>query len=431
MSLSASKTNTAWNALFSKYDIATRIRTDGSFLISADQIREYREPRLMAKFDHWKSLPEVFRANKLGILPVARGDYRIGPFELYAPLRRLSSSPKNIALSGSLETLSDTSVASETIALNLAFQSGITKSFLGGEDLRQTAPGRMGAKPFRFRIRSSLDATYSDIATNGVQIEIDATYETWSSLVLVEAKLGDPEDFLVRQLYYPYRHFINMGITKTIRPVFFTFSDGVFTLREYRFDDANTYNSLIEVKSERFVIETAKMKRNELADLMARTPPVTDSPDIPFPQANDIMKVVRLCENSLVSGPMSKTDIARLFGFSDRQADYYLNASKYLGLIAYDLRTSRARLTESGTIVASHSGPQRDRYLATQILKHAAFRETLHTALLRGSLPDVEEIRRILLRTNPGIGYERNATFGRRSSTVRAWLEWMLGLTEP
>ena len=386
----------------------------------------------MVKFDHRDNLPDVFRTNRLAILPVTRGDYRIGPFDLYSPLRRLSRPPKRIVLSGSLETLTDTAVTSETIALNLAFQAGITKSFLGGEDLHQTAPGRMGATPFQFRVRTTTHTGYSTIATSGVQIEIDATYETWSSLVIVEAKLGDPDDFLVRQLYYPYRHFIKAGVTKPIRPLFFTYSEGVFTLREFRFNDRYCYNSLAEVKAERFTIDIGKMTREELAGLMAQTVPTTDLPDIPFPQANDIKKVVRLCENIMVSGPMSKTDVERFFHFTDRQADYYLNAAKYLGLILYEARVMpQARLTEPGTIIASTGGARRDRNLAKLVLKHAAFRETLHAALLNGSVPDVETIRTTLLRTNPGIGQKLNGTFRRRASTVRSWVQWMLGLIAP
>ena len=432
MSVAETKTNTAWNALFDRYDIAARVRADGSFLISANQIRDYREPRLMVKFDHRNNLPEAFRTNRLGILPVTRGDYRIGSFDLYAPLRRLSDSPKTIVPSGSLETLSGTAVTSETVALNLAFQVGITKSFLGGEELHQTAPGRMCATPFCFRVRTMSTAGHSTIETDGVQIEIDATYESWSSLVIVEAKLGEPDDFLVRQLYYPYRHFLNKGITKTIRPVFFTYNDGIFTLREYRFNDSDCYNSFAEIKAERFSIEARKMTRDELAGLMARTAPAADTSDIPFPQANDIGKVIRLCENIMVSGPMSKTDVEHFFQFTDRQADYYLNAAKYLGLLSYDARFSpQARLTESGAVVASHGGTDRDRYLAMIVLKHAAFRETLHAAMVSGSVPALEEIRRTLIRTNPWIGHEWNETFRRRASTVRTWVQWMIGLTEP
>lgn len=47
-----SQNDKAWEALFEKYDILSHIESDGKFIISASQIKEYREPRLMAKFDH-------------------------------------------------------------------------------------------------------------------------------------------------------------------------------------------------------------------------------------------------------------------------------------------------------------------------------------------------------------------------------------------
>lgn len=70
-----------WNALFETYGIAEQVKRQGIFSITADQIREFKEPRLMTKFDTRESVPTVF--GKLGILPVTRGSYVIGDFSLY------------------------------------------------------------------------------------------------------------------------------------------------------------------------------------------------------------------------------------------------------------------------------------------------------------------------------------------------------------
>ena len=67
--------DTAWQALFDKYDILDEIQRSGQFVISANQIKEFREPRLMTKFDHKVNLPTVFADNGLAILPITRGDY--------------------------------------------------------------------------------------------------------------------------------------------------------------------------------------------------------------------------------------------------------------------------------------------------------------------------------------------------------------------
>lgn len=63
----------AWKKLFKKYDILQHIEDDGYFNISAIQIKEFREPRLMTKFDHSVNLPMLFLENNLSILPITRG----------------------------------------------------------------------------------------------------------------------------------------------------------------------------------------------------------------------------------------------------------------------------------------------------------------------------------------------------------------------
>lgn len=64
--------DTAWEYLFDKYDISNRVDIYGDFIISATQIKEVREPRLMAKFDHVVNLPKIFADNGLSILPITR-----------------------------------------------------------------------------------------------------------------------------------------------------------------------------------------------------------------------------------------------------------------------------------------------------------------------------------------------------------------------
>jgi hypothetical protein len=73
----------AWEQLFKKYDILNKINEDGRFEISAAHIKKFREPRLMAKFDHTINLPKIFADNNLAILPITRGDYVISHFNAY------------------------------------------------------------------------------------------------------------------------------------------------------------------------------------------------------------------------------------------------------------------------------------------------------------------------------------------------------------
>ena len=54
------RVNSVTNILFEKYNILKEIKNNGHFKITAKQINEYREPRLMTKFDNSANLPELF-----------------------------------------------------------------------------------------------------------------------------------------------------------------------------------------------------------------------------------------------------------------------------------------------------------------------------------------------------------------------------------
>lgn len=54
------KNDLAWEKLFDRYNILEQIESKGKFVISANQIKEEREPRLMTKFDHHINLPKIF-----------------------------------------------------------------------------------------------------------------------------------------------------------------------------------------------------------------------------------------------------------------------------------------------------------------------------------------------------------------------------------
>jgi len=77
------KNDKAWKLLFDKYKILDAIDTHGYFQIDAAQINEFREARLMTKFDHKANLPELFSKHNLAILPITRGSYIISRFDAY------------------------------------------------------------------------------------------------------------------------------------------------------------------------------------------------------------------------------------------------------------------------------------------------------------------------------------------------------------
>ena len=65
--MSESKNNVAWEKIFKKYQILNHLENLDCFLISSNDINEFREARLMTKFDHRSQLPKIFTDRKLSI----------------------------------------------------------------------------------------------------------------------------------------------------------------------------------------------------------------------------------------------------------------------------------------------------------------------------------------------------------------------------
>ena len=121
----SSKLDESWEKLFNKYDILKKIEENDIFEISADEIKEFREPRLMTKFDWSKSRPKLFRDNKLSILPNSRGTYVIGNFKAYEPLNYKEIKPINVSKPDWVRSFDDFPITSESVALNLAQMTGM------------------------------------------------------------------------------------------------------------------------------------------------------------------------------------------------------------------------------------------------------------------------------------------------------------------
>lgn len=415
----------AWERLFAKYRILDQISQRGHYVISASQIKQFREPRLMTKFDHRVNLPRIFADNGLAILPISRGDYMIASFSAYEAFEAPAAAAQRVSVPPQLQSLMPQFLVSEAIALNCAGACGILQDFLGEERLVPTVSGRMSSGRFGFRIQTG--AGLKEVAVNHAQIEIDGAYEGANSLSLFEAKRDLAEDFLVRQLYYPFRVWSGR-VTKPVNPVFLIFSNGTFYLYQYRFEDPANYSSLHLVKQKNYVL-AADITRADLEGLLEREPPAPEPP-IAFPQANSMSRIVNLME-LLSEQPMTRQEITDQYGFDGRQTNYYTDAGRYLGLIDKDRAGPDGAicflLSKLGGYIMGLGYRERQLALAAQILRHRAFRETLKLRLRCGAMPDTQAIVAIM-RASGLYHVEAGSTFVRRSSTVAGWVNWIWNL---
>ena len=418
--------DTAWEKLFDKYQILDRVDRDGQFQISASQIKEFREPRLMTKFDHRVNLPAIFRKHNLAILPVTRGDYVISSFSAYQDFEAPEAEVQRISIPAHLQSLMPKFLVSEAIALNCANACGILSDFLEDEALVPTVSGRMSSGGFAFRIDTALAP--KTVSVDHAQIEIDAAYEGLRCLSLFEAKRDLSDDFLIRQLYYPFRVWSGR-VTKPVKTVFLIFSNGVFYLYQYQFEEPGYYNSLRLVKQKNYVIAT-QITRSDIERLL-RTVPQVPEPEVSFPQANSMSRIVNLME-LLYERPMTRQEITSEYAFDERQTNYYTDAGRYLELIDKGRDETGGilfRLSPQGRRMMGLEYRERQLAIAAQILKHRVFHQTLKLHLESGEMPDTQQVVRIMKQSHL-YHVEAESTYVRRSSTVTGWINWILGTIE-
>lgn len=380
----------------------------------------------MTKFDHKVNLPAIFAANHLSILPITRGDYMISSFSAYNEFDDPDAEAQRVSIPAHLQSLMPQFLVSEAIALNCANACGILKDFLEDDGLVPTVSGRMSSGSFGFDIETLSGVKHVDV--NNSQIEIDAAYEGLESLSLFEAKRDLADDFLIRQLYYPFRVWSGR-VTKRIKPVFLIFSNGVFNLYQYQFEDPQNYNSLRLVRRKNYVI-SAKISLTDIENILRTVPPARE-PDISFPQADRMSRIVNLIE--LLNGnPMTKQDTTSEYAFDERQTNYYTDAGRYLGLIDKS-RDGEGNILFQLSALGRHimKLEYRERQLAivTRILAHRVFGETMKRYLQCKEMPDKKTVIQIM--KNAGLYHvEADSTYFRRSGTVICWLNWILKLVD-
>ena len=81
--MNKTKNDIAWEKIFEKYCILDKLAKNERVSSSSMEINQFREARLMTKFDHRSQLPKFFVDNKLSILPTSRGTYEIGTIETF------------------------------------------------------------------------------------------------------------------------------------------------------------------------------------------------------------------------------------------------------------------------------------------------------------------------------------------------------------
>ena len=413
----------AWEVLFQRHAILDHVQQGGLFEISAEQIKALREPRLMTKFDDSERLPNIFKDNGLGILPNTRGTYLIGSIKLFHKFEVPSTSPiRCITPVLPLESIDYTRIMSEALALNSAYSSGMLSNFLEEESLYPTISGRMSSSSFSFEVEG--EGMRHPISVNNAQIEIDGGYEGESSITLIEAKNHLANDFLVRQLYYPFRRW-EAVMRKPVRSVFLTYSNGIYHFREYAFRNTNGYNSIELLKEARYVIGTdsPQLTLQSIRDIIVELESSDEDyhPEGIIPQADDFGRVINIMEELMRGQELEALDISEQQHFTLRQSDYYMNAAIFLRLVQRG--DGRYQLTAEGRRIMGLDIHGRNLALAREMLRPRFLRLAMKASIERSELISIPEMSDIMRQEGITLS---DSTVARRAQTARAWMKWLL-----
>ncbi|MCG7228859.1 type II restriction enzyme [Corynebacterium minutissimum] len=385
----------AWDLVFPH--IQAEIAESGFRVLEASELKRLsgREPRLMAKHDFSAARPKVFQEHGLSMLPIRRDAYLIGRFDLYQPFPEQAGPLTTMPVPRHIKSIDFDNLSSEAAALTAASLSGMVDDFIGAECIA-TVSGRMSTLQLPMTIGGR------EVVVDRAQMEIDAGFESAEHLVLLEAKNHVSPDFNIRQLYFPFRRF-SLALDKEVIPVYMVYCNGVFHFYRYAFRDPADFRSIELVAAHRYILGPSTVTAETVRSILAATQ--IERPGLPFPQADSFARVISLLEN-----PVPKADMPEQYGFTPRQADYYTNAARYLGLT--ELRGTR---------------DERNAALIQALASRPVFRDMLTHVVDTCRALSKDEAYALMRSADLGL---KESTLRRRSSTVAAWSQWVAELLE-
>ena len=432
--------NEGWKDFFeANSNVLDEISRKGLCKVTASQIKDYREPRLMTKHDSIDSVPKPLTDRKLNVLSASKNEYYIGDFNVFknfpekAPHEIISVEPP------AYETLNAKSITSEANAINALTVCNILDDFLEEDGIVQTFNGRMRSSSFDFNIQRYNGGT-SSLSIENAQMEIDAGFESYESVIILEAKNIIHDDFNIKQLYYPYRKYKTIA-TKPIRLIFSQYSNLKYNLYEYSFANPNDFSSICLLKQKSYIFEDQCITQDEIYDQCRETKVIyddcadTSAAPPPFPQADSIDRILSVIEflSSMPNGEATKDEVVAFMGLTERQADYYPTAGQYLKLIDRP-RRGLIKLTQKGAeLLKLEQRSERLLKFVSHVFEHRIFNELYLETIHNGRIPNKQKVITLMKRYRVLKGTEgkcSESTYSRRAQTVIKWIEWISSLAD-
>ncbi|OQX79655.1 MAG: hypothetical protein B6D64_04430 [Bacteroidetes bacterium 4484_276] len=121
-------------------------------------------------------------------------------------------------------------------------------------------------------------------------------------------------------------------ISKKVKPLFLTYTNGIFHFREYEFEDSYLYNSLVLKREKKNTISEGAINTETIQKILNSVKRIKE-PKFAFPQADSFAKVINRCELLNEYVILDRDYITENYDFDSRQTNYYTDAARYLGLV--------------------------------------------------------------------------------------------------
>jgi len=398
-----------WIRIFAFYDIVNRVKSKSYHDVTAEELKQFAEPRLLCKIDYRNKLPSPFKSNGLSILAIKNGLYRIAKTDPFFSinLTKLDKIPVlSRQLPSFITTIDVSNISSESQALDAAVASGILAEFQG-EDSVLTVRGRRRSAKFSFRLSSG--QRNIEYPVDSVQIEVDGGYEGESTILLIEAKNTVSESMNIRQILYPQINFENKFSKKVLSAVlFYDRKSRIFNFIPLIFNGVSISPDYLGACRYRLKTAAKKAVTKSKISFIPKDKTLTDS-SVPFPQANDFSKVLHALEKLVAEHPISKDELLSDLDVPvvGRQYNYYTDVLKWMKLIKGD----NSSLTPTILAEKINELPEEAKLAA---LERIIFSDPLAREMLTKKPSDFSKN---LLEQNRISG----TTPARRQSTIKRW----------
>ena len=191
-------------------------------------------------------------------------------------------------------------------------------------------------------------------------------------------------------------------------------------MTRFTVNDPRDFNSLTVSKRYAYTIDTTPLTFSDLELIWHQTQPAaaTAYADIPFPQADNLLLVIHLVKK-IARAPLTTSEITEFLGYDKRQADYYANAGRWLGLL-----DAHKQITQRGTQFTQATPHHQKIQLITTLFATPFFYEMAKFLITQHTVPTKDFIF-AQMQSHTQLGAYNQTTQRRRANTVYSWLRWV------